>query len=250
MEALCWRSRRNWARSSTWSCGRSRCDDAPRRSRCWGRGSSIPGPSRWTAGSCHGPRRPATRVLILPTASAAEGDDVFDMWARKGWSSTTTRSGSTPRCSTLKTREDAVAPGVRGGARRGRGRLLLGGQPRLPRRRSSPTRPFWEALLAAVDRGMAYAGCSAGVACLGDIAPDSARAEFDEDLWQPGLRLFPGFWFGPHWDALDGFAPGLDRLHRLRGARGRPRSSASTRTRRWWATATPGRWPAWGGCTS
>jgi hypothetical protein len=47
------------------------------------------------------------------------------------------------------------------------------------------------------------------VACLGDIAPDSAREEFDEELFKPGLRLFPGIWFGPHWDALDGFAPGL-----------------------------------------
>ena len=38
----------------------------------------------------------------------------------------------------------------------------------------------------------------------------TARARrFDADLWKPGLGVFPGSWFGPHWDALDGFAPGF-----------------------------------------
>ena len=36
-----------------------------------------------------------------------------------------------------------------------------------------------------------------------------AREQFDDELWKPGLGVFPGTWFGPHWDALDGFAPGF-----------------------------------------
>jgi hypothetical protein len=56
---------------------------------------------------------------------------------------------------------------------------------------------------------MAYAGCSAGIACLGEVAPDSAARSIDGRVWQPGLRLFPKVYFGPHWDALDRFVPGL-----------------------------------------
>ena len=56
---------------------------------------------------------------------------------------------------------------------------------------------------------MAYAGCSAGMACLGETAPDSTVTDLTDQLWQPGLRLFPRTWFGPHWDMLDRFAPGL-----------------------------------------
>ena len=60
-----------------------------------------------------------------------------------------------------------------------------------------------------MDRGLAYIGCSAGVACLGDRAPDSDAREFGNNLWQPGLGVFSGVLFGPHWDVLDSFVPGL-----------------------------------------
>ncbi len=146
-------------------------------------------------------------VLILPTASAAEGDDVFDMWARKGLDHYDRRGDRGQG----RAAEDARRrPPRRAGGRPRRGSVAFfsGGNPAYLSSVLGGT-PFWQALLEAMDDGLAYAGCSAGVACLGDIAPDSAREEFDENLWQPGLRLFPGYWFGPHWDALDGFAPGL-----------------------------------------
>jgi hypothetical protein len=48
------------------------------------------------------------------------------------------------------------------------------------------------------------------VACLGEKAPDSSiRDPFRGDLWKPALRLFPRVYLAPHWDALDGFMPGL-----------------------------------------
>src|SRR5439155_21350182 len=50
---------------------------------------------------------------------------------------------------------------------------------------------------------------SAGVASLGELAPDSSSREISQRLWQPGLNLFPGTSFGPHWDMLDVFVPGL-----------------------------------------
>jgi len=146
-------------------------------------------------------------VLILPTASAAEGDDVFDMWARKGLDHYD-RQATDARVVQLKTRDDAHRDDVVAALDHASVAFFSGGNPAYLSSVLGGT-PFWRALLRAMDDGLAYAGCSAGVACLGDIAPDSARAEFDENLWQPGLKLFPGYWFGPHWDALDGFAPGL-----------------------------------------
>jgi cyanophycinase len=146
-------------------------------------------------------------VLILPTASAAEGDDVFDMWARKGLDHYG-RQGVEAVVVPLKTPEDARRDEVVRALDHASVAFFSGGNPAYLSSVLAGT-PFWRALLHAMDDGLAYAGCSAGVACLGDIAPDSAREEFDEHLWQPGLKLFPGYWFGPHWDALDGFAPGL-----------------------------------------
>jgi cyanophycinase len=146
-------------------------------------------------------------VLILPTASAAEGDDVFDMWARKGLDHYE-RHEIDARVVPLKTRDDAHRDDIVAALEGASVAFFSGGNPAYLSSVLTGT-PFWRVLLEAMDHGLAYAGCSAGVACLGDIAPDSAREEFDDDLWRPGLELFPGYWFGPHWDALDGFAPGL-----------------------------------------
>jgi len=73
---------------------------------------------------------------------------------------------------------------------------------------------FWNALLMAMADGLAYGGCSAGVACLGDRAVDSRVRSFDQldQLWQPGLGLFPKVFFGVHWDTIDNFAPGAKQL--------------------------------------
>ena len=34
----------------------------------------------------------------------------------------------------------------------------------------------------------------------------------DRDIWKAGLRLFPNLQFGPHWDALDKYVPGLQAM--------------------------------------
>src|SRR5438067_1522082 len=57
--------------------------------------------------------------------------------------------------------------------------------------------------------GLAYAGCSAGVACLPEFAPDSDAEEIDEGVMRPGLGLVKGAWLMPHWDMLDVYVPGL-----------------------------------------
>jgi cyanophycinase len=150
---------------------------------------------------------PGSRVLVIPTACAAEGDDVFDSWASKGLDHYASL-GIPAEVLPLKTREDAARDDLVAALKGASVAYFSGGNPAYLARVLIDT-PFWCALREAMTRGLAYGGCSAGVACLGDRAPDSVRRNFDEQLWQPGLGVFPGCSFGPHWDALDRFVPGL-----------------------------------------
>jgi hypothetical protein len=60
---------------------------------------------------------------------------------------------------------------------------------------------------------MGYAGCSAGISILGDLAPDSSKEDpLQPGAWHSGLGLFPRVVLGPHWDMLDTYIPGLSRF--------------------------------------
>ncbi len=150
-------------------------------------------------------------VVILPTASAPEGDAVFDRWAAMGldhYEDLGMRAEVLP----VKSREDADADAAAERVDTASMVFFSGGNPPYLARTVAGTQ-LWAAVLRGIARGMAYAGCSAGVACLGDRAPDSAAIASDGDaMWQPGLGLFPDTYFGPHWDALEGYVPGL-RAH-------------------------------------
>lgn len=162
---------------------------------------------RWLLGRATGDGS----VLILPTASAPEGDDVFERWAAMGLE----------HYEDLGIPADVVPLKVRGDAERpelirmlGSASMVFfsGGNPAHLRRVLQGS-AFWDALLAEMDRGMAYAGCSAGVAALGELAVDNTVLDFaSTELWKPGLRLFPNTYFGPHWDALDRYVPGLQAM--------------------------------------
>jgi cyanophycinase-like exopeptidase len=147
------------------------------------------------------------RVLILPTASAREGDEVFDGWAAKGmahYSSLGIEAEIVP----LKTREDAGRPEFVARLEGASVAYFSGGNPAFLAATLAET-PFWNVLRGWMDDGLAYVGCSAGVACLGDRAPDSDTQRFADGFWEPGLGVFHGVWFGPHWDRLDSYVPGL-----------------------------------------
>jgi cyanophycinase len=152
------------------------------------------------------------RVLILPTASAMEGDGVFEMWGTKGlahYAGLSIPAEVVP----LRQREDAFRQEFVDKLDDASMVFFSGGNPAYL---SSVLRetPFWSGILRAMDRGLAYAGCSAGIACLSDVAPDSTADPADRgpEIWQPGLGLFHGVRFMPHWDALDSFQPGLQDL--------------------------------------
>ncbi|MGZ5213089.1 MAG: Type 1 glutamine amidotransferase-like domain-containing protein [Actinomycetota bacterium] len=147
------------------------------------------------------------RVLILSTASAKEGDEIFDGWGAKGLAHYGSL-GIAAEIVPLKTREDAGSPEFVARLDGASVAYFSGGNPAYLAATLAGT-PFWNALRDRMEHGLAYVGCSAGVACLGDRAPDSDVRRFDDGLWQPGLGVFHGVWFGPHWDALDSYVPGL-----------------------------------------
>jgi cyanophycinase-like exopeptidase len=156
--------------------------------------------------------RPTTHgfptVLIVPSASAPEGDAVFDDWGRRGLEHFRS-NGIVAKVLPLKRREDALNPDIAEPLRHASLVYLSGGNPAYLSRILAET-PFWQMLVEELDRGLGYVGCSAGVACLGSRAPDSAAGTpTAPEAWTTGLELFPRTMFGPHWDRLDVYVPGL-----------------------------------------
>jgi cyanophycinase len=147
------------------------------------------------------------RVLVLPTASAPEGEEVFDGWAAMGMEHYG-RLGVAAEVVPIRTRDDAEAPEHVERLADASLVFFSGGNPAYLSATLDGT-AFWTALRSGLDRGLAYGGCSAGVQCLGERALDPTAGRFDTGAWRPGLRLFRGVAFAPHWDALDRYVPGL-----------------------------------------
>jgi cyanophycinase len=147
------------------------------------------------------------RVLVTPTASAPEGDEVFARWADSGLEHF---SGQGVPCEVLDVRDRTDADDV-AMAERLMGASVVyfsGGNPAYLAATLSGS-ALWKAVLSGLDRGMGYVGCSAGMASLGRRTPDSTVSDFSPTLWADGLRLFPRTWFGPHWNMLDHYLPSL-----------------------------------------
>lgn len=160
---------------------------------------------RWLLDSA---RTGSDRVVIFPVASAPEGDEVFDNWARMGIEHYR-RLGASPEILPVKTRADAertdLAEKIRGAAVV----FFSGGNPGYATQVLAGT-PVWRAIVDAVGDGTSFGGCSAGVSMLGDITADIAVMDDLEAIPQlDALRVFPKVYFGLHWDALDSFLPGL-----------------------------------------
>jgi cyanophycinase len=146
-------------------------------------------------------------VLILPTASAPEGDHVFDGWGRKGLDHYGSQ-GIEAQVLPLKSHADASGPKLVAALDGAAMVFLSGGNPRFLADTLAGS-AFWSAVQQHLDRGLAYAGCSAGMAALGELAPDTGFRTTGRDGLRPGLRLFPGTNFAPHWDTVETYRPGL-----------------------------------------
>lgn len=150
-------------------------------------------------------------VLVLPAASAPEGQEVFDRWANKGLAHYG-RMGVPAEVLPIKTPDDANDDRFVERLKDSPMAFFSGGNPAYLAKVLAGSK-FWTALKEEMERGLAYCGCSAGIACLGDLAPDSGVSDLTSpNVWQPGLSLFPKVFFGPHWDMLNTYVPGLQAL--------------------------------------
>jgi cyanophycinase len=142
-------------------------------------------------------------ALILPTASAPEGDHVFDRWAAMGmrhYAST----GVPARVVPLKVRADAERPDLTEQVREASVVFFSGGSPRYLADTLDGT-VFWRAVLGAIERGAVYAGCSAG-AMVASRRPASRPGLGAR--WMAGLDLVPHVRFGAHWNRMR-YLPGF-----------------------------------------
>jgi cyanophycinase len=144
-------------------------------------------------------------VLILPTASAPEGKDVFERWGSLGLAHFS-RLEIPAEVLELRTRDDTDDPRLIERLEGASAVYLSGGNPAYLASTLFES-DFLDALVKQLDRGMAYAGCSAGVACLNEVTFDSDTTDVDR-IFKPGLNMIPRALFAPHWDMVDTWMPG------------------------------------------
>jgi len=144
-------------------------------------------------------------VLISPAAAAPEGETVFETWADKGLAHYE-RLEIPARVSPLRTREDAERSDVVAMLDEASLVFFSGGNPWYLATILLGT-PFWVRLQERLQDGLAYAGCSAGVACLTEMTYDSDARDLDQ-VFKPGLGYVRNSLFAPHWDIVDGWRPG------------------------------------------
>ncbi len=152
---------------------------------------------------------PTGPVLILPTAAAHEGAESWEMWSSKGLAYYRSL-GFAAEVVPLKDREDASDPDVVGMVEGAAYVFFSGGNPKRLADKLAGT-PFWARLVEAIEGGLPYAGCSAGVACLTEVTYDSETADFSA-VWAPGLGYIRDALFGPHWDMVDTWIPGAQEF--------------------------------------
>ncbi|TMK54440.1 MAG: hypothetical protein E6G59_02735 [Actinobacteria bacterium] len=154
------------------------------------------------------------RVLVVPTASAPEGNDVFERWGRMGVEHYDA-IGLAPEVLELRNRADAQTTEIIDAVQGARLVFFSGGNPGYLAETLAGT-PFWDAVVAAVTSGeTALGGCSAGAAFVGASAPYVAGDSLDH--WADGTKLLPRAYIVVHFDMLNTYVPGLrDMLLEMR----------------------------------
>lgn len=144
-------------------------------------------------------------VAILPTASAPEGDDVFRAWGEKGLAHYR-GLGIPAEVLELRTRDDADRSELADRLVRASVVFVSGGNPAYVAATLAGS-PLWARVLVRLEDGLAYAGCSAGVACLTDPTFDSSSRS-PVHMSAEGLGYITQARFAPHWDTVDRWFPG------------------------------------------
>ncbi len=150
--------------------------------------------------------RPRPRVVILPTASAPDGDDTFDGWADMGVAHFTAL-GAEVEPVLVRTVEDGADPAALQAIGEADLVYMSGGHPAHLAVVLLES-PLGSALVEAGARGAVIAGCSAGAMAMATrtMAPRRVGRLPLPVLWPlrwvDGLDLVPGVTVIPHYDAF------------------------------------------------
>lgn len=140
------------------------------------------------------------RVVILPTASFPDGEDVFQHWATMGVAHFAAL-GAEVEPVLVRDREAADDPAAAQAIGEADLIYLSGGKPRYLREALDGS-AVGRALIEAHERGAVMAGCSAGAMILASHAFDFRLRLVPWPLrWGPGLGFASGVSVVPHYDA-------------------------------------------------
>ncbi len=136
------------------------------------------------------------RVVVLPTASALDGEGVPERWASMGVEHFS-QLGVTAEAIMLLNRTDAENADISTKLEEANFIYFSGGKPRYLLETLQSTRS-WQAILDVFSAGGIIAGCSAGAMVLGGEVFDFPQ------VWRtiPALGLVPGIAIIPHFDEL------------------------------------------------
>jgi len=142
------------------------------------------------------------RVAVLPTASALDGEDVPERWARMGVEHFA-QLGVTAESIMLLNRADAENADIAARLANANFIYFSGGKPRYLLETLQGT-ASWQAILNVFAAGGIVAGCSAGAMVLGGEVFDFPQ------VWRtmPALGLVPGIAVIPHFDELPSWLAG------------------------------------------
>jgi len=148
-----------------------------------------------------GPAATGGTVALLATASAPEGDRVFDGWGTMG-AAHFEGLGLNVRRVQLRTRKDASRFDLIDSIESASMVFVSGGNPAYLARTLDGT-PFLNALTKVLASGAVFAGCSAGAMVAGARAARPVGPAYR----YVGLGLIPRVRLGVHWNRMPGFLP-------------------------------------------
>lgn len=160
--------------------------------------------------------RARPRVVILPTASFPDGEDVFRRWADMG-AEHFAALGAEVEPVLVRTSEEGWDPVALQAVGEADLVYLSGGKP-AHLRQVLGTSPLGAAIRRASERGAIIAGCSAGAMVLTARQAEFRRGPIPWPLrWGTGLGLVPGAAVLPHYDAWPESVTALMALQAPRG---------------------------------
>ena len=165
-----------------------------------GAGEFLPGMAAFDRDLLASIGRARPRVVILPTASAPDGESVFRRWADMGVQHFAAL-GAEVEPVLVRTREEAGDDGATQAIGEADLIYVSGGKPGHLRHVLDGSR-VGTALRDAHERGAVIAGCSAGAMVLAECQPEFRRGRLPWPLrWPDGLGLVGGLAVLPHYDA-------------------------------------------------